>query len=42
LGLKLDGLAHESHRDKCFRELAEGGGDIGTLSLHFSSSSISK
>lgn len=42
LGLKLDSLAHESHRDKCFRNLADGSGDIGTLSLHFSSRSISK
>jgi hypothetical protein len=42
LGIKLDGLAHESHRDKCFRNLADGSGDIGTLSLHFSSRSISK
>ena len=42
LGIKLDGLAHESHRDKCFRKLADGSSDIGTLSLHFSSRSISK
>ena len=42
LGVKLDSLTHESHRDKCFRNLADGSGDIGTLSLHFSSRSISK
>ena len=42
LGVELDSLTHESHRDKCFRNLADGSGDIGTLSLHFSSRSISK
>ena len=42
LGIELDGLAHESHGHKCFRDFADGGGNIGTLSLHFSSRSISK
>ena len=42
LGVELNSLTHESHRDKCFRNLADGSGDIGTLSLHFSSRSISK
>lgn len=42
LGIKLNSLTHERHRGKCFRDLADGGGDIGTLSLHFSSRSISK
>lgn len=42
LGVELNSLTHDSHRDKCFRNLADGSGDIGTLSLHFSSRSISK